>query len=63
MSDENTPDPTCPTDAEIEAAAEAICEWDCQYTYGSLEDNSPAKTLYQVAGRAALLAARKVAVR
>lgn len=52
-----------PTDAEVEAAAEAVCEWDCQYTYGSLEDDSPAKSMYQVAARAALVAAREVSGR
>lgn len=52
-----------PTDAEVEAAMRAICEWDCQYRYDSLEDNSPAKSQYQVAARAALVAARAVSGR
>jgi hypothetical protein len=49
------------TDREIEAAAKAICQWDEQYRYDSLEDGSPAKSMYQLAARAALLAAREVA--
>jgi hypothetical protein len=50
-----------PSDREVEAAAKAICQWDEQYRYDSLEDGSPAKSMYQLAARAALLAAREVA--
>lgn len=57
------PDPADPTDVEVEAAMRAICEWDCQFRYDSQEDNSPAKSQYQIAARAALVAARKAAER
>jgi hypothetical protein len=30
-----------------EAAAKAICEWDQQYQWGSLGDESPMKALYE----------------
>ena len=52
-----------PTDAETEAAAEALCELDGMYKYRSLGDKSPVKLYYHLVAETALEAARKVSER
>lgn len=72
MLDEYTPtlpDPTCPTDAEVEAAARELymCDWskdgfqDLEYVWD--EEGPEYQQLYLDSARAVLVAARKVAVR
>ena len=69
MSDENTPtlpDHTCPTDAEVQAAAEAMEGYDSavEGITSSWDDRTEmSQQHYLGSARAALLAAREVAGR